>query len=76
MHFSHTDICSSTESSDSHKNEGFLKSVWHKLTDNPAHTEATKDTNSSETSSSEPKTPSPKDDTNSTKEDDKNEKKM
>lgn len=30
---------SSSSTADSHKNEGFLKSVWHKLTDNPAHSQ-------------------------------------
>lgn len=29
---------SASSSTESHKNEGFLKSVWHKLTDNPAQT--------------------------------------
>ena len=24
-------------STDSHKNEGFLKSLWHKVTENPDH---------------------------------------
>jgi len=28
---------SASASADSHKNEGFLKSVWHRLTDHPAH---------------------------------------
>ena len=28
---------SSSNATESQKNEGFLKSVWHKLTDHPAH---------------------------------------
>jgi molecular chaperone DnaJ len=40
----------SESSSDSHKNEGFLKSVWHKLTDHPAHSkDGTQETPSSST---------------------------
>lgn len=27
----------SNASAESHKNEGFLKSIWHKLTDDPEH---------------------------------------
>jgi len=30
----------SSTTSEEHKNEGFLKSVWHKLSGDPAHTEA------------------------------------
>lgn len=33
--------------SDDHKNEGFLKSVWHKLTDNPAHSTKDQETSTS-----------------------------
>jgi molecular chaperone DnaJ len=55
---------SESASEDSHKNEGFLKSVWHNLTGNSAHKEG-----SSESSSSS----SPKDD--STPKDDKKDKK-
>jgi molecular chaperone DnaJ len=32
-------------SAEDHKNEGFLKSVWHKITDHPAH----RDTSASST---------------------------
>jgi molecular chaperone DnaJ len=28
---------SGSSAGDSHKNEGFLKSMWHKFTDNPEH---------------------------------------
>lgn len=28
-----------TGSAESHENEGFLKSLWHKVTDHPAHRE-------------------------------------
>ena len=34
-------IPSSESDTDSHRNEGFLKSVWHKFTDSPGHKEAT-----------------------------------
>ena len=27
-----------SSTSEDHKNEGFLKSIWHNLTNNPAHT--------------------------------------
>jgi len=43
FHFrAYSDLLSSASdsgsiSADSHKNEGFLKSVWQKFTDNPAH---------------------------------------
>ncbi|KAE8450563.1 hypothetical protein EG329_006294 [Mollisiaceae sp. DMI_Dod_QoI] len=40
---------SGSASADSHKNEGFLKSVWHNLTGNPAHKDSA---NESSTSSS------------------------
>jgi hypothetical protein len=30
-------VPSSDTSGESHKNEGFLKSIWHKLTENPEH---------------------------------------
>jgi molecular chaperone DnaJ len=45
----------SESTSESSKNEGFLKSVWHKLTDNPAHSkDGTKDgPSSTETPSKE-----------------------
>lgn len=33
-----TGLLSST-TTDEHKNEGFLKSVWHKLSGDPGHTE-------------------------------------
>jgi len=39
----------STDSSDpeSHKNEGFLKSIWHTLTNHPAHQKPSEDSSSS-----------------------------
>ncbi|RDW79733.1 mitochondrial DnaJ chaperone (Mdj1)-like protein [Coleophoma cylindrospora] len=53
---------SSTTDADSHKNEGFLKSVWHKLTDNPAHSK--EDQSASSTSSTEKKTEKDEDEKN------------
>jgi molecular chaperone DnaJ len=32
------------DSPESHKNEGFLKSIWHNLTNHPAHQAQPKDT--------------------------------
>jgi len=58
---------SSSETSDSHKNEGFLKSVWHKLTENPGHKDEAKE-NSTESNK--------KDGENSSRKADKNEKKV
>jgi molecular chaperone DnaJ len=36
---------------ESHKNEGFLKSLWHTLTNNPAHAKANEDANESDNTS-------------------------
>ncbi|KAF5554881.1 molecular chaperone [Fusarium mexicanum] len=36
---------------ESHKNEGFLKSLWHTLTNNPAHQKATEDSSKNDDSS-------------------------
>jgi molecular chaperone DnaJ len=46
---------STSSSTDSHKNEGFLKSVWHKFKEHPAHS---KDENPEKASSSSVKPPS------------------
>ena len=32
-----TDICDRGDDAESHKHEGFLKSLWHNLTNHPAH---------------------------------------
>ncbi|KAF4619088.1 hypothetical protein G7Y89_g14759 [Cudoniella acicularis] len=45
----------SSDSADSHKNEGFLKSVWHNLTG--AHSDASKDSATSDKTSSEKSSP-------------------
>jgi molecular chaperone DnaJ len=50
IHSNKTSSSNSESSSESHKNEGFLKSVWQKLTDHPAHSkDGTKDVSSSST---------------------------
>jgi molecular chaperone DnaJ len=73
-------LCSSSattesqENADSHKDEGFLKSVWHKLTDNPTHKDAAK--NDSPNSKNSSSTDSKAGEKNATREDPKTEKKV
>jgi len=58
----------SSSTTDSHKNEGFLKSIWHSLTNNPAHQDNAEDKSSG---SKDSETKKPDADSNKSDKDDK-----